>query len=184
MQALFSERGVQNGCWCMYWRVKRADFHRDYGEPLRLQMERIIGEGRVPGVLAYLGDRPVGWVSVAPRDDFPVLNRSRTLKPVDANPVWSITCFFVAAEYRRRGMSAALLEAAVDYVRTQGGRIVEAYPIVPESVKDPSNELYMGQLPVFERAGFEEVARRSRRRVIVRRRIGEAPEEQDQMQTR
>ena len=24
-QHLFEEPGIQNGCWCMYWRTRRAD---------------------------------------------------------------------------------------------------------------------------------------------------------------
>jgi GNAT superfamily N-acetyltransferase len=168
MQRLFSEPGDQNGCWCMYWRIKHADFHSRYGDPLRRAMERIIQDGHVPGLLAYMDDQPIGWVSVAPREDFPVLNRSRTLKPIDNQPVWSITCFFVAAGHRRQGVSSALIEAAVSYARKQGARIVEAYPTVPESTLEPHHQSYMGQLSTFEKAGFREVARRSSRRAIVR----------------
>jgi GNAT superfamily N-acetyltransferase len=171
MQRLFRARGVQNGCWCMYWRVKRSEFHAKYGEPHRLAMERIIQDGRVPGLLAYRHGVPIGWVSVAPREDFPVLNRSRTLKPVDDQVVWSIVCFFVAAAHRRHGVSRALIKAAVEYAARNAATLVEAYPIVPEALRDPRNELHMGQLSTFIEAGFTEVARRSSRRAIVRRRV-------------
>ena len=158
MQRLFSEPGVQNGCWCMYWRVKRADFHANYGEPLRLAMERIVEDGHVPGLLAYLDDEPVGWVSVAAREAFPVLNRSPALKPVDDEPVWSITCFFVAAANRRRGVTRVLVQAAVDYAAGQGARFAEAYPIIPDSTPEPRYEHYMGHISAFEKAGFREIA--------------------------
>ena len=168
MQALFSEPGVQRGCWCMYWRVKRADFHRHYGEQNRQAMEAIIESGRVPGILAYDGGRPVGWCSVAPREEFPVLQRSRTLKPVDDLPVWSIVCFCVSEPYRRIGVSGALLEAAVNYARGQGAHIVEAYPLLTEGSEAPGPEHYMGYGSTFRQAGFEEVLRRSERRAILR----------------
>ena len=168
MQALFAEHGDQRGCWCMYWRVKCADFSAGFGEPLRQAMARIIADGSVPGLLAYDDGRPVGWVSIAPRADFPVLGRSRTLKPVDDHPVWSITCFFVAADWRNRGISRALIEAAIRYAQSQGARIVEAYPILAQPVRSPVSESCMGRLSTFERAGFHEVARRSPRRAIVR----------------
>jgi GNAT superfamily N-acetyltransferase len=131
-------------------------------------MERIIQEGRVPGLLAYYEGRPVAWTSVAPRDEFPVLDRSRTLRPVDDAQVWSITCFFVSAPHRRKGISTQLVRAAVDYAAACGARIVEAYPIVREAIRDPHAELYMGELSTFLDAGFAEVARRSHRRAIVR----------------
>lgn len=168
MQELFSEPGVQRGCWCMYWRVKRADFHQYYGEKNRQAMEAIIVSGRVPGILAYARGRPVGWCSVAPRGEFAVLQRSRTLKPVDDQPVWSIVCFFVSEAYRHAGVSRALLEAAVAYAQEQGARIIEAYPLTAEDPEPPGPEHYMGYLSTFRRAGFQQVLRRSERRAILR----------------
>lgn len=168
MQALFSERGVQRGCWCMYWRIPRAEFQQRYGEQNRRAMEAIVDEGGVPGILAYAGGKPVGWCSIGPREEFPVLQRSRTLKPVDDRPVWSIVCFFVAASHRNSGVSRALLAAAVDYARDQGACIVEAYPLTGEGPEPPGPEHYMGYLSTFRQCGFEEVLRRSERRAIVR----------------
>jgi GNAT superfamily N-acetyltransferase len=167
-QLLFTEPGVQDGCWCMYWRIKRADFHKGYGESNKQAMKQIIESGRVPGILAYLGGRPIGWCSVAPREEFPVLDRSPTLKRVDDEQVWSIVCFFVSAPYRRRGLSRALIEAAIEYARENGARIIEAYPLIPEGTKDPKYQRYMGLVSTFEAAGFEEVVRRSGTRPIMR----------------
>ena len=96
------------------------------------------------------------------------MDRSPTLKRVDDEHVWSIVCFFVSAPYRRRGLSRALIEAAIEYARDNGARIIEAYPLIPESTKHPRYERYMGVVSTFEAAGFEEVIRRSRRRPIMR----------------
>jgi GNAT superfamily N-acetyltransferase len=168
LESLFAEPGVQNGCWCMYWRIKRADFHRSYGERNRQAMKQIVESGRVPGILAYLDGRPIGWCSIAPRTEFPVLDRSPTLKRVDDQPVWSIVCFFVSRPHRRRGVSKALIEAAIGYARDNGARIVEAYPLNPEGTVDPRYERYMGLVSTFVAAGFEEVIRRSKKRAILR----------------
>jgi GNAT superfamily N-acetyltransferase len=168
LQALFAEEGPQHGCWCMYWRIKRSDFNREYGEGNRRAMEAIIASGRVPGILAYLNGQPVGWCSVAPRQEFPVLDRSRTLKRVDDEPVWSITCFFVSAQYRQRGISTALIKAAIAYARDNGAGIVEAYPLTGGHTRANRYETYMGVRSTFEKAGFKEVTRRSARRAIVR----------------
>jgi GNAT superfamily N-acetyltransferase len=168
LQLLFTEPGVQNGCWCMWWRVKRTEFHKHYGEDHRRALEGIIESGRVPGILAYLDDRPIGWCSVAPREEFPVLDRSPTLRRVDDEPVWSIVCFFVSKQYRRRGLTQALIEAAIEYAKENGARTIEAYPIIPENTKDPQSQRFTGMISTFEKIGFVEVIRRSRIRPIMR----------------
>jgi GNAT superfamily N-acetyltransferase len=109
----------------------------------------------------------VGWVAVEPRSAYPKLAHSRVLKPVDDEPVWSITCFFVAKKSRRQGITVELLKAAVEYVRKQGGRIVEGYPV--ETTKNmPAAFVYTGTASAFQQAGFTEVARRAPTRPIFR----------------
>jgi len=132
---LFEEHGPQNGCWCMYWRVKREDCHRQFGEGNKLAFKRIVDSGKVPGILAYLDRQPVGWCSIAPREQFSVLDRSLTLKRIDDQPVWSIVCFFVAKAYRRRGLTSILIQAAIEYARACGAEIIEAYPLKTEITK-------------------------------------------------
>ena len=172
LQTLFAELGALEGCWCMWWRLKRADFQHQFGEGNRQALKQIVDSGQVPGLLAYQGERPIGWCSVAPREDFPVLDRSPVLKRVDDRPVWSIVCFVVATAERRQGMMGALIAAAVEYARASGAQIVEAYPILPEASADPRWLVFSGVRSAFERAGFVEVARRSKVRCIMRREIG------------
>jgi len=168
MQALFDEPGPHRGCWCMYWRLRRADFNARYGQPLRQAMAEIIRAGRVPGILAYHQGRAVGWCSIAPRDEFPSLDRSPTLKRVDDEPVWSIVCFFITRPYRHRGLLDILIAGAIAFARQNGARTIEAYPLLPEKAAAQPYERYMGVQTTFERLGFREVARRSPRRLIMR----------------
>ncbi len=175
LQLLFAEPGVQDGCWCMYWRIKRSDFHRGYGEDNKQALKRIIESGRPPGILAYLHGQPVGWCSVAPREQFPVLDRSPTLKRVDDESVWSIVCFFVSGPFRRKGLNKALLEAAVEYASGNGAKIIEAYPLILESAEYPKYETYMGIASTLWEAGFEEAVRRSKRRPIMRYYVDDQP---------
>ncbi len=169
LEALFGPRGALGGCWCMWWRVTRAEFETQKGEGNRQALKAIVEAGRVPGLLAYHQGRPVGWVSVAPREEFGVLQRSRTLKPVDDQPVWAIPCFFIHKDYRGQGMSARLIEAAAEYARSQGAAHVEGYPIEPQTDAVPDLYAYTGFVSTFKQAGFAEVARRSERRPIMRR---------------
>jgi GNAT superfamily N-acetyltransferase len=155
----------------MYWRIRRADFRQQYGEPLRQAMAEIIQAGRVPGLLAYHHGRPVGWVSIAPRDEFPSLNRSPILRRIDDQPVWSIVCFFITRPYRHRGLLDLLITAAIAYARENGACIVEAYPLAPEKAAEYPHKRYMGVQTTFERLGFREVARRSERQSIMRYQI-------------
>ena len=168
MQKLFGPNGADGGCWCMWWRIKRSQFDRSHGETNHRAMEAIIRSGEVPGLLAYLESEPIGWCSVAPREAFPVLDRSWVLKRVDDQPVWSIVCFYIARRYRRRGLEGLLIEAAVDYARSKAAAIIEAYPVDPGEGRVDSGSDFTGLLKPFRRAGFREVARRSKRRPIMR----------------
>ena len=107
--SLFTEPGIQNGCWCMYWRLRRADCQHGYGEGNKQAFKAVLESGQVPGILAYHQGQPVGWCAIAPRQDTSVLDRSPTLKRVDDQPVWSITCFFISKPYRRQGMTESLI---------------------------------------------------------------------------
>jgi len=54
------------------------------------------------------------------------------------------------------------------YAREQRARIVEAYPRRSEMTKYLPYERFMGNEATFERAGFQVVARRSDRRLLMR----------------
>lgn len=131
-------------------------------------MKRIVDSGRIPGLLAYEGGRPVAWCSIGPREEYSALERSRILKPMDDEPVWSVVCFFVAKDYRRKGMTVKFLKAAVEYARRKGARIVEGYPVEPKKPDMPPPFAYTGLASAFRKAGFREVLRRSDTRPIMR----------------
>ena len=170
-ETLFGEHGAYGGCWCMWWRLTRREFEAQQGEDNRQAMKAIVKSGEVPGILAYHEGQPVGWCSVAPREQFGSVERSRVLKRLDDTPVWSIVCFFVAKGYRGQGVAESLIRAAVDYVKSQGGKVVEAYPTVPKTDKLPPVSSFMGMPTMFERAGFVECARPSQSKVIMRHSI-------------
>jgi GNAT superfamily N-acetyltransferase len=167
-ESLFGKRGAAGGCWCMWWRLTAREFDARKGEGNRRAMKAIVASGRTPGVLAYHRGEVVGWCSVEPRGEFPRLERSRILKPVDDKPVWSVVCFFVARSHRRTGVSLRLLKAAIEHVKHSGGRILEGYPVEPRKESTPDLFAFHGIAGIFKRAGFKEVARRSETRPIMR----------------
>ena len=130
---LFGAHGAYGGCWCMWWRETRAEFEKRQGAGNRRAMKQIVESGEVPGILAYAAGEPAGWISIAPREKFSGLERSRVLKRIDDTPVWSIVCFFVGKEYRSRGLAVPLIRAAVEYAAERGAKVVEAYPTLPKA---------------------------------------------------
>lgn len=167
LERLFGPRGACAGCWCMWWKLPKRAWVAGKGEGNRRALEAAVRGGGVPGLIAYDGEVPVGWVAVEPRAAYPRLARSRTLAPVDGAAVWSITCFFVARPYRGRGLMRALVDAAAAHARAAGAALLEGYPV---DLSAPTGDtfVYTGAASTFRASGFEEVARRSRTRPIVR----------------
>jgi len=164
---LFGPKGACAGCWCMFWRVPGADWKNLNGRQNRDRLRRIVKSEEVPGVLAYVDGRPVGWCAVAPRAEYRRLANSRILKPIDDEPVWSIPCFFVAKEFRGRGLTVKLLRKAVEFAAARGAAIVEGYPVEPAG-RYVDTFAYVGLASSFGQAGFTEAARRSPTRPIMR----------------
>ena len=128
----------------------------------RAALEALTGAAAhpAPGLVAYRGDRVVGWVSLGPREDYERLAYSKVLAPVDDTPVWSIVCFVVSRRARGQGVAAALLDAADrlrprarrDDARGLSGRLGDG--------RVPAANAFHGTLAMFERAGFTVVERR------------------------
>jgi GNAT superfamily N-acetyltransferase len=152
----------------MWWRVSAAAFGAQKGQPNQDQFRAIVEAGDVPGILAYRGATPVGWCAVAPRERFPRLLRSRLAFDRSTAGVWSVVCLFVARGSRRRGVSAALLDAAVAHARERGAQIVEGYPVEPRTGTVPDAFAWTGLPAAFRRAGFVEVARGAPTRPVMR----------------
>ena len=131
-------------------------------------MKSLVDRGIVPGLIGYENGVPVAWVSLGPREDYPKLRRSPVMKPVDERPVWSIICFFVDRRARGQGLSERMLRAAVDYARSCGARVVEAYPVDKQERSHP-DFMFFGAKSMYDRAGFREVARRRPTRPVMRK---------------
>jgi GNAT superfamily N-acetyltransferase len=178
--ALFGEGGDPKSCWCMFWRIRSKDWSFANTRATRDGFHRLVDEGRdpAPGLLAYRkgGATPVGWVSVAPRDEYERLTNSRVRPKIDDVPVWSVVCFVVSKRERGQGLTSLLLDAAMAYAVDHGAPGLEAYPVDPGDGRVPAALGYTGLLSTFEAAGFRVVheidsPQSKVRRVIVRREI-------------
>ncbi len=150
----------------MYYRRSGVDSHGSSGKANKRAMKSLVDSGTVPGLIAYRDRRPVGWISLGPREDYPRLERSPVMKRVDEKAVWSIVCFFVDPKERGQGVTRALLRGAIAYARSQGATLLEAYPVDSKVRSYPD---WFGAKSTYDRAGFKEVTRRKEARPVVRR---------------
>ena len=164
MEAVFGDKGVARRCFCMHWRRPDGGYREERDN--RDRFADIAGEGPPPGLLGYVDDDPRGWVQVGPRVDFPTLARSRLLKPVDEVEPWTINCFVVRSGERRQGIGRGLLAAAIEYAKSQGAEVIEAYPV--DGSRESVVDYFTGTLPMFADHGFVEILRRNDTRPIVR----------------
>lgn len=151
-------------CACMRWRLRSTDFQRTTKEERNAHLEQLVQDNVPVGILALDADEPVGWCSVAPRETYHALQASRVLPSLDDKHVWSVVCFFVAPQYRSKGLSVGLLQAAVHYAIANGAEAVEGYPVPPDS----TSYRFMGLPEVFLRAGFLEVTPPKQKRKVFR----------------
>ena len=169
---LFGEKGACAGCWCMFWFMgkKEYDEKRKDGRTKK-EMKKLVKDKIEPGIIAYDDDKPVGWIAIQPREKYFRLSNSKILQPIDDKPVWSIVCFFVHKDYRKRGVSVELIKNACDFAASKGGTIVEAYPTETKTKNSAPVFIYTGTSAAFKKAGFKEVLRRSETRPIMRKKL-------------
>jgi len=163
-------------CWCMYHqrarplavskqqhsRVKRAARNRQ-------QKRELVENGRSHGILVYSKGEPVGWCQYGSREELPRLDSDRSYRRLapegDMKRLWRITCFVVDKKYRERGVASAALKAALEAIRSKGGGLVEAYPII----RWGAYREYLGTVSMFQKEGFKIVAPFGKSNVVMRR---------------
>ena len=140
-------------CWCLSHRLRAPEIE-ERGHGSREQaMRSLCAEKYPPGVVTYLDDVPVGWCNIGPRADIPRLAGSKLIRPVDDVPVWSIVCVVVRGGHRKKGVSAQLIDGAVQYAADNGAPAVEAHPVDPPGRMD-TTMAFVGTRAMFERVGF------------------------------
>ena len=164
LEDLFGEQWPVGRCWCMYWRIG-SHYRKQPPDANKAAFCELVNSGPPPGLLAFDGDLAVGWCQLTPRDDLPWLDRTWRLKRVDDLPVWSLSCFYVRKGYRKRGVTSALISAALDAAKSAGAPALEAYPLDASLTPSASST---GYVSTFKRAGFKIVARHVPPRPIMR----------------
>lgn len=158
---LFNEGGDPKWCWCQYFRKPGLDWTNSTKEGNRAALESLAARSDLaPGLVGYRNGRAVGWVSLAPREDYGRLDNAKVLARVDDKPVWSIVCFVVSKKARGQGVAAALLQGAITYAREHGATMLEAYPVAATRNRISPANAFHGVQSMYEKAGFTVVATR------------------------
>jgi GNAT superfamily N-acetyltransferase len=164
LEDLFDKNWPCKSCWCMYWRIGNQ-YRKRPGESNKADFRKVVKQGPPPGLLAFDAALAVGWCQLTPRDGLPWLDRAWRLRRVDEVPVWSISCLYVRKGYRKRGVTSALIAAAVKTAKSAGAPALEAYPLDADFSPSASGT---GYASTFARAGFRVVGRRTPPRPIMR----------------
>ncbi len=166
---LFGVKGACGNCWCMFYRLKKADYQEGkINDGNKNAMKQLVWSNQPTGLLGFYKDIPIAWCAFAPREDFLKLEKSRIHKRIDDQPVWSVPCTFIAKKFRRQGVSVALLKGLIKYAKENSIKIIEAYPTIPTQGRLPDAFAWVGLYKSFERAGFEIVDETSKNRPMVR----------------
>ena len=152
----------------MSWRLKSKDFEKMKGEANKKAMRKIVKNNEPSGMIGYIGNEPIAWCALAPREKFIRLETSRALKRIDDEPVWSVTCFFILKKFRRQGLSVEMLKGVIEHCKKQKIRIIEAYPIEPYNENMPDVFAWTGIAKSFLKAGFKVAARHLGTRPVMR----------------
>ena len=158
---LFEAKGAPHYCWCTSYRARNAS--ELTGGQKKAFMRSSVDAGVPIGVIASKGDEPIGWCSVAPRETYVRLERSRAMPRATppATSTWTIVCFFVARPYRNQHVAQTLLEGAVAYARRQGAEVVEGYPFDAGGI----SSTHRGHSTLFASARFQIDGKRAFRRL-------------------
>jgi GNAT superfamily N-acetyltransferase len=181
LQAVFGTRGDSSRCQCQRYKMQPGESWASVGAEelaFRLRAQTDCGHpqsGTTSGLVAYLDGEPVGWCAVEPRTAYPRLLlktrvpwEGRTEDKTD-DSVWAVTCVLIRTGFRRRGVSRALVRAAVDFARERGARALEGYPMITQPGREIMPvELHVGSRSIFADAGFAEVSHPTLRRVVMR----------------
>lgn len=170
VETVMGANGGARGCWCMHWRLSIDQWMQGKGEGNRATMRGLAERSEAPGVVGYRDDEPVAWCGFGAREDYPRLQRSPMLKPIDDEPVISLTCLLIRKDYRGQRLLPDLIAAVCDHLAaTVEIRTVEAYPVEPPPGRKAGPDTAMtGIASAFRAVGFTEVARPRSDRPVMR----------------
>jgi GNAT superfamily N-acetyltransferase len=159
MATMFAPKNPESSvCWCLSWRLSSSENRALTGTNRADKVRELCARPLAPGVLAHLDGEVAGWAGIAPRAELHPFATSRRIPHLDDLPVWSLWCLRVRPGFRKRGITAALIDGAVDYARASGAPAVESYPVDNAGAHVDQTMAFVGTRAMFEQAGFTKAA--------------------------
>ena len=159
MATMFAPKKPESSvCWCLSWRLSSRENRELTGTARADKVRELCSRDLAPGVIAHLDGEVAGWAGIAPRSELHPFANSRKIPHVDDLPVWSLWCIRVRPGYRKQGVTAALIEGAVEYARASGAPAVESYPADNGDQRVDLTMAFVGTRRMFEKAGFTQAA--------------------------
>jgi len=159
MATMFAPKKPESSvCWCLSWRLSSRENRELTGTARADKVRELCSRDLAPGVIAHLDGEVAGWAGIAPRSELHPFANSRKIPHVDDLPVWSLWCIRVRPGYRKQGVTAALIEGAVEYARASGAPAVESYPTDNGDRRVDLTMAFVGTRRMFEKAGFTQAA--------------------------
>jgi GNAT superfamily N-acetyltransferase len=157
-EELFESKGGPSYCWCMVWRMTKEELKQNTSECRKEYIKKRVWSDIPIGLLGYIENKAFAWCSIAPRE-----THQRLYGDENIENVWSITCFYIKKEFRKKGITEFLIENAKKYAQENGAKYIEAYPVEKES---PSYR-FMGFIKTFEKSGFKYIKMAGTRRHVM-----------------
>ena len=172
--AAFADNPKWAKCYCHYYHVPKAIAWDTLDAAAnRKAMTARIDVAEMEGFLAYAGGDVIGWLNAQPWHKLQHACARLKIAPpeleVPPHEAAAIVCFVVGAQWRRRGVAKALLDAALASFAARGIRVVDAFPWKAGDRAAPTDH-YHGPLPLFLAAGFTPV-REEKDLTVVRKRL-------------
>jgi GNAT superfamily N-acetyltransferase len=172
-EQVFASSPESAGCFCMWFIIPVAQYHAG-GKPANRELFlTLVKESETPiGLVAYIGRDPVGWCAVGPRSRFKRALKVPSFKgrdPSEDDSVWFVPCFNIRKDSRRKGVSKALLDGAVELARRHSVDAIEGFPFARGA--KVGRESMVGLESAFEACGFSVSRRPSSTRVVMRREL-------------
>ncbi len=171
----------QGECWCIYYQrerpLGRSVPDEEKGAVNRRDKEKLVEKGKAHAVLVFDGPEPAGWCQYGTKEELPRIDRGREYRKVSERvegKLWRITCFFVAREFRGRGVAKAGLKGALESIAKKGGGVVEAYPVTSKKMAAVPEWTWFGVPSMFEDEGFRRVVPLGMSRVLMRKKVAPA----------
>lgn len=150
------------GCYCAFWHQKISSMQEwDTRKKENPELNRQIVLDKVKtgyhvGVLVYLENELLAWISVGPLPDYYWTWKRVAQLGEDAKNVAGITCLTIAPKFRNQGLQSQILEELKIYGKEKGWKTIEGYPFDESALEKYKQDVIWPGLPKgFTKAGFE-----------------------------